>query len=185
MTRLIGLCSPVMGSGKTTLATRLERDNDYKKVSFAAPIKEMTLSLLKSVPLDFPVTPDACVYGEHKETVIPALGVTSRQIQQTLGTEWGRGCISETLWIDIALSVTAMHRDRGHSVVIDDVRFPNEYEAILAAGGECYRIVRPGAKMTTETHASEGQLDGIHMPEIWNTGSLEEFYTQAERIIGL
>lgn len=42
--------------------------------------------------------------------------------------------------------------------VITDVRYRNEADAVLAAGGALIRIVRPGLD-TSDTHASETELD--------------------------
>lgn len=107
-------------------------------------------------------------------------GVTSRRLQQTLGTEWGRDSIHPDLWALIARDTVHCHRDAGRSVVIDDMRFPNEYDLVLAEGGEARRIVRPGA-VVTSTHVSEGQLDGIHMPEIWNHVGLTDLHRAVDR----
>ncbi|AOR76540.1 hypothetical protein BES08_07120 [Novosphingobium resinovorum] len=107
-----------------------------------------------------------------RATVVP--GVTSRRLQQTLGTEWGREKIHTNLWVMIAIDEADLSRADGIHVVIDDMRFPNEFEAVEAADGESRRIVRPGFAVTGGAHASEGQLDLIQMPEIWNTGTVED-----------
>lgn len=54
-----------------------------------------------------------------------------RNIIQLLGTEVGRK-ISDTFWIDIVIHKikTAFENDVCQSVVIDDTRFPNEFESL-------------------------------------------------------
>jgi hypothetical protein len=71
---------------------------------------------------------------------------------------------------------------RGHDwaknvkgVVIPDVRFSNELAAIRKAGGEVWRIIRPGAGLSGEAahHASEhGIEDGDCDRIILNDGTL-------------
>ena len=89
-----------------------------------------------------------------KEAVLPELGVSARHLLRTLGTEWGRECVSPTVWLDVWLAKAR----RKSFVVVDDVRFTNEAELIRLLGGEVWRITRPGVVRTTE-HASEGGLD--------------------------
>lgn len=172
--RLIGLCSPAMGSGKTTCADMLVRSHQFVRVAFATPLKSMATALLTSGGM----SPDQArdhIYGDRKEDHIELLGMTARRLQQLLGTEFARHHIRDTIWVDIAIAHAKTLMTAGYSVVIDDMRFPNEYDAIIAAGGDCIRVVRPDATVTS-AHASEGQLDGVHMPEIWNTGSLFDLH---------
>ncbi|WP_242136986.1 hypothetical protein [Sphingomonas sp. TREG-RG-20F-R18-01] len=185
MTRLIGLCSPVMGSGKSTVSEYLRTyraEDNFEDVAFATALKEMAAGLLTGMGME-EMDVHRRIYGSRKEEVIPTLGITSRRLQQMLGTEFGRKMIREDLWMEISMANAADLMARGHSVVIDDVRFRNEYDAILAAGGTVYRVVRPSAKLTSEAHSSEGQLDGIAMPEIWNTGSLADLFAAVDRAV--
>src|SRR5690606_41986577 len=49
----------------------------------------------------------------------------------------------------------------GYGVVVPDVRFPNEVDAIRRAGGTVLQVVRPGRPDDGDRHASETALDGI------------------------
>lgn len=169
---LIGLCSPAMGSGKSTVADYLVRHHGFSRVALATPFKMITTALLSAAGLRGDEI-HRRVHGDMKEAVIDSLGVSSRQIQQRLGTEFGRKAIHEDFWVRIAMSAARSELAGGRSVVIDDVRFPNEHAAIINAGGTVYRIIRPGAAVTSQ-HESEGQLDRIRMPEIVNDGTVEE-----------
>lgn len=179
--RLIGLCSPAMGSGKTETARYLTEHRGFYRLAFASPLKNMTVALLSATGMDRWEVGKR-VYGNRKEEVIPSLGVSSRRIQQTLGTEWGRICIKDSIWVDITLAAAAEQMKNGNSVVIDDMRFPNEFEAIHAAGGDTWRIVRPDARVTI-SHASEGQLDGVQMPEIFNGGTIQDLHAEVDRLL--
>src|SRR5690606_25312219 len=49
----------------------------------------------------------------------------------------------------------------GYGVVVPDVRYPNEVDAIRRAGGTVIQVVRPGRPDDGDRHASETALDGI------------------------
>ena len=51
---------------------------------------------------------------------------------QTLGTEWGRECIGPEVWVDVWKSNVQKWLDGGLNVVVDDMRFPNEWDAVKA-----------------------------------------------------
>lgn len=156
---LIGLTGKA-GAGKDTTADIIEeqlgKENVFR-ISFAQPIRDM----LKAA---FPILTDEHFYGKLKEEVIPNLGKSPRQLMQTLGTEWGRQCVKDSLWVDMALEKAKKAQQEGKHVVITDVRFENESTAVCAAGGHVVEIVRPAHKVTdgaTATHPSEGGVKGV------------------------
>lgn len=125
-----------LGSGKTTAAQILVNFHGFKRVSFAAPLYDM----LEAGGFGRPKT------LEEKMTPMPmllALGVeperaTWRHAAQTLGTEWGRRCLSENIWAALAL---ARCNDPDGKYVIDDCRFENEAALLRACGGKVVHIV--------------------------------------------
>jgi hypothetical protein len=166
MTRLIGLYSHAPGSGKSTVADMLW---DYKRLSFADPLRKFSAQILSSLGYNGL----ACL-RDKKEEKIAELGVSPRQMMQTLGTEWGRSCIHPDLWIMVAAGTVEEQLKRGRNVVIDDVRFPNEAEMIRRLGGELWLVDRPGV-VYEGNHASEGALHSI-VPDtvINNSGSFHQ-----------
>jgi len=165
MTRLIGLYSNAPGSGKSTVAEML----DGEIVSFAAPLKRFVTSIIFGLGHD-----GFSAVRDHKEDKIPEIGVSPRQMMQTLGTEWGRSCVHPNLWEMLAESQAKGLVDSGFSVVFDDVRFPNEAEMVRRLGGELWLVNRPGVVYEGE-HASEGALvDVVPDALINNSGSLEQ-----------
>lgn len=106
-----------------------------------------------------------------KEVPVPIFGGRSfRHMAQTLGTDWGRNLIDKDLWVNLVIAA----KNRPNLVVIDDVRFPNEFEAIKAEGGQVWRIYRPGQEPVND-HPSEGLLEGREFDEqIANDGSVGE-----------
>jgi hypothetical protein len=146
-----------MQSGKTFTANYLVRQWGYRLHKFAAPLKDMLVPLFDALGLN----PTDCLEGKLKEQPLAELGGHSpRRVIQTLGTEWGRHTIDESLWVRIALNRILMdNKYGGWPIVVDDLRLPNEYDA-LAALPNCtlVKIVRPGEK-PYQTHGSEGLLE--------------------------
>ena len=72
---------------------------------------------------------------------------------QTLGTEWGRKMVNDTIWIDAAKAMIQQQL-KTNDVVVDDCRFDNEADAIHSLGGVLIDVMRPGYGASA-THASE------------------------------
>ena len=160
MPHLIGLYSPASQSGKTTLANGLS-GHGYAREAFAGGIKAMLRALLFHMG-ERPEVIERMVDGDLKEVAATALlGRPPRHALRTLGTEWGRDCMGADTWVAAAMARAASHMREGRSVVLDDMRFINEAQAIRAAGGMLVRIIRPGRAPQAGQHASEGGLDGF------------------------
>jgi hypothetical protein len=82
-------------------------------------------------------------------------------MMQTLGTEWGREMIHPELWIRACQRRIQVAIDRGQCVVISDVRFKNEADAIRSVGGTILRVVRV-TNESQDSHASEAEIESIH-----------------------
>lgn len=138
--------------------------------------------------------------------------LTPRHALQQLGTEWGRACY-ENIWVDYALRMAGKILDptgpamkvynaqvgvifdawdpnkipRG--VVIPDVRFRNEVDAIRAAGGKIWRVSRFGAGLqgAAAKHQSETELDTIPLElftqQVSNNSTLEALYAVIDRVM--
>lgn len=136
------------GSGKSTAAQVLI-DGGFKRVKFAGPLKNM----LRAIGLT-----DRHIEGDLKETPCDMLlGQTPRHAMQTLGTEWGRGCIGGEFWTNLARREIVMAMAQGFSVVVDDVRFQNEADLIREWGGMVLHIDR--GESIAPGHVSENRLD--------------------------
>jgi hypothetical protein len=174
MVRLVGI-SGYAGSGKTTAADHLISYHRFERVKFAGPLKDMLRALgLREREIE----------GDLKEVPCMLLGGrTPRHAMITLGTEWGRDMIHPDLWTRLALFKAESILNRGVSVVIDDLRFINEYEALKAAGGTVLRISRPGVGPLS-SHLSESfGFPPDHVIE--NSGSLDDLADRLESALGL
>lgn len=162
---IIGFCG-YKEHGKDSAAAVLASVKGFVLMSFASPIK---LMLMEGLGLS-----REQVYGSTKEVVDPRYGVTPRHMMQTLGTEWGRRCISNDVWVTAAIEGAKNLLAEGESVAITDVRFPNEADAIRAAGGQIWAVLRPGHAIDT-SHESESHT--AHLIQgadelIFNSGTL-------------
>jgi dephospho-CoA kinase len=207
------------GSGKTTAAQLLVEEHGFTKVSLATPIKEIA-----KLPEDLakhghhPASLEDALYGWTEEllpsqiygTINPTYyeGDTPRErlvelwmadfehaksyrdLLQRIGTDSGRS-IDDRIWIDHF----CRHLPDG-DLVIDDLRFVNEAEALERLSFRTvklevprnlratYLIRRDGSfDPTTEGHASETELDAIETDfTIVNTVTLDDFKAIVEQL---
>jgi len=117
---------------------------------------------------------DRMIEGDLKESTLPALNVSPRSLMQTLGTEWGRDIVKDSLWVDILRRRAWQYMRAGLHVVVDDMRFENEYQAIRSIGGQVWKITRPEAALPTG-HSSDGNLNHFEFDRvIVNDGSVDD-----------
>jgi hypothetical protein len=90
--------------------------------------------------------------------------------------------VNQEIWVRIAIERARGELAAGRGVVITDVRFDNEAQAIVDAGGEVWRVVRPGWRCLDDaaaSHSSEaGVSDHLIARTIDNSGSLDDLRTQ-------
>ncbi len=175
---LIALYSPAPQSGKSTVAKHLEFHYGYTRVPFASILKEMARPIFFSLGYSLE---DICEFETtNKERMLPEIGVTPRRIYQTLGTEWGRMMINNELWIKLwEAKVSRLDR-----VVVDDMRFPNEYDKVKALGGLTIKVQRDDVEQVMYNHVSEGSLNSAAFDyTILNNRSLSELHGSVESII--
>ena len=140
---LIGLCGK-KGSGKTYIANHFAKQYDAKVCRFADTLKSMMRAMGFS---------ERQITGDLKERPCDLLdGKTPRYAMQTLGTEWGRDLIHKDIWVNIAIN-KALGFDE--VAIFDDVRFPNEIEAIHRNGGVVAWVDRDSIYKGEDDHPSE------------------------------
>lgn len=132
------------GAGKSTVASILHAKCGYSVIPLAGPLKDIAAEL----------------WGDPART--------SRHLLQSLGVAVRE--IEEDTWIDLLLTSV---RQEDRPVACDDVRFPNEYNALRRAGWRFVRVecdldtritrLRANGKLTDLEqlgHVSETALDG-------------------------
>ena len=163
-------------AGKSEAAKAIATLPRWTRLSFAEPLYAMLSALLGE---------DARKLD--KSASHPFLcGKTLRQALQSLGTEWGRGQIGKTIWLDVMDGVLRYHHAAGSAgVVIDDLRFLNEYQFLRSRGAALIRIEREGCLIPTlnQGHASEMDWCGFAPDKVLrNNGGIEDFHNFARNI---
>lgn len=180
-TPLIGLIGKKR-TGKDTFAATLTERHGYARIALADPLRE---ALYRQNPImgTFPLLDDGLVRVREwrVQDVVDVLGWEKakdyvpeiRTQLQRLGTE-GIRYIDDRFWIKAAFAKIDALREAKTPVVVTDVRYPNEADAIKAAGGYLVRIIRD-VPDTGDTHASELALDDYREDLlIGNNGSRED-----------
>lgn len=177
-------------SGKSTAATMLagffteiagatiteQYANEFIIEPLAGPMKEACRIL-------FGFT-DAQLYDDQKEVVDPRWGKTPRWVMQYMGTEFLRRHFGEDFHIKCPNGPIVRARE-GHNVIVPDVRFPNEAEAVKSLGGTLIKIVgRGGASGGIAGHASEAHIDSMSADHVVpNNGTLDELEAQIREFV--
>lgn len=150
--------------------------------SFAWKLKMMANELYGWAGLEHPFHYE--VKPEEKEVVLPKLGMSPREVYLTLGTRAIRQKVYGRTWCDYLLKDWLPRQRCLDVLIIPDLRFPDEMEAIHDAGGYCIKVERTGIEFETdiadEPLAEVGGLrelvtkpyvaDGLWWDEVWSAG---------------
>ena len=187
------------GSGKSTLARRLSQEHGFVALQMGRPLKDM-LKVLGLTELDVAGTP------EERARPQPLLGGKSaRYAMSTLGTDWARNMITTDIWANVLRLRLEKHFDTNPSVpvVVDDLRFPNDWAAVQRYGGVILTVRRPAIERSRTFLEKMYYRSGLaamlggrallgwkpihetefHWPdapsvgEVWNTGTIDELIT--------
>ena len=156
ITSLIGLVG-YKGAGKSSVSAKAIFDPcrsmqalPIHLMNFSNPIYEMLAAI--GIPAD--ILRNKSRWNEP----LPILcGKNTRFAATSLGTEWGRDMIGADLWANIAIGQVHELVSRGISVIIDNVRFPNEFELLREQGAQMIAWHRPGL-MVDLSHESERHI---------------------------
>lgn len=158
---MIIMLSGKQGAGKSAAADDLQKALEEKgckvvRYKFAQPLYDMHEAIYKV----------AETYGieRHPEG-------KDGPLLQVLGTEWGRKTKGYDIWINAARAFVRKVQTDGFdcaspSVIIDDLRFQNEFDAFPGAFRVRLECAEPVRKTRTHcwrensTHQSEVDLDG-------------------------
>lgn len=139
---IIGLVG-FIGSGKDTAADYLVNFHGFRRDSFAATLKDAVADIFGwDRTLIEGRTTESREWREcQDEWWSERLGmpITPRWILQQWGTEVCRQGFHDDIWI---ASLENKIRKTNDNMVITDVRFPNEINAIKNSGGKVFRIKR-------------------------------------------
>lgn len=155
-------------SGKDTVAKILIDAYGYERIAFAEPLKKAAAVLLDRPMCECNgLTESGEVYD--REAVMPEWGFSMRWFLQTFGTECLRQQIREDFWTK-RLVAEVQKRPLGSLIVVTDVRFANETNALRNLGGLIVQVRRPG--LVGSNHISDRPV--ICDWTIDNDGTLED-----------
>jgi hypothetical protein len=174
---IIGLVG-FIGAGKGTVADLLVDRHDFVKESYANSVKDACATIFgwnrSMLEGDTPGSrawreqPDKWWSEKFGHEFSPRLAL------QLMGTEAGRDVFHPDLWVH-----TTMRRCENapyHNYVIADVRFPNEINAIVKAGGKIIRV-RRGPEPEWYDLARETN-QGYHKQELFRNAYPEIHYSE-------
>lgn len=168
--------------GKSESANYLASEHKYRVLSFATPINQMVESLLDGYGIPHK---DVVYYMRHaKEDVIPGIGVSYRHLARTLGTEWGRQLVGDSIWINAFIARFLKKKDQ--PTCVDDLRFRNELSCLKEHGFLLVKITRNTDRMgLRDTHQSDvdlcdfGDWDFV----LENNGTLNDLYKTLTELV--
>lgn len=177
--RLIGLMG-YGGTGKTSVANILRDRYGFAGPHIKAPLRAMAVELLRHMAIGDGMI-DRYLDGDLKRETIPGIGRSGTEIQQFLGTEFGREFCAPDLWLNCWCSAADRILGDGGRVVQESVRFANEADAIRARGGLIVEVRRPGVGPLAGGHKSES-LPTTPDAVIRNDGTLGDLADCVARI---
>ncbi|MFD4797201.1 deoxynucleotide monophosphate kinase family protein [Streptomyces anulatus] len=168
------------GAGKDTAAARLVQRYAFVRVAFADPLKESALRLDPIVGAEgtsygaLPIRLSDVVkrYGwDRAKNSYPEVRRTLQNLGEAVRAD------DPDFWLRMALDKVTTADRWSLPVVISDVRYANEADALRAAGALMVRIERPGASAGGEAarHVSELDLDAYPADvTVSNTGTVAD-----------
>jgi len=151
-----------MHVGKTTSADYLVQKYGFIKLSFAGKLKEIARDLF----------PEQFECGQKPRKLLQDLGMKMREIDQDV-------------WVNYVLRIVRS-LPKESKIVIDDLRFMNEYKALKNEGFFVVRILRDVPPSPLDDHPSEKEVE--QMPYdllLLNTGTLDRLYEKLDKIMAM
>jgi len=201
----------LIGAGKDTAADYLVNTHEFRRDSFANTLKDAVACVFGwDRTLLEGRTKEAREWREQRDEWWSnrlGMDITPRWILQYWGTDVCRKSFHNDIWI---ASLENKIRKTGDNIVISDVRFPNEIDAIHNASGLVVRIKRGNdPKWFSDAQAynrgpngnanwalSKGKLDKlkIHASEyswvggkidhtVYNDSTIDQLYEQIESLV--
>lgn len=156
---IIGILGP-KGSGKDTLGDLIIKEYNFERDSFARSLKYACQELF--------LLSDEQLHDQSKKEVPDPrwFGASPRKIMQFVGTELFRDQLNKIMpglgkdFFTYRFSLQ-FKENPNRNIVITDVRFQNEVDAIHDLGGIIIKLERPSQKINTDLHPSEVEMNSI------------------------
>lgn len=125
-----------MQMGKDTIGKYLVEQHGFVRLAFADPLKDAATAI-------FGFDREKVEHADYKAEVDPYWQETRRRMLQVLGTECMRKGFRDDVWVRALERRIAALPSGARGVVVTDVRFRNEVDAIKSWGGKAWRVFRP------------------------------------------
>lgn len=183
--RIVGIIG-YAGVGKDTAAAYIANKYGYSQRAFADKLRETALLLGDTVivgraPWPYfwrPITYTEAVTSMGYETAKR----TYPEVRKYL-VKMGHGLrrvLGDSLWLDQVLGA----KEDPTKIVISDVRYQNEADAILAQGGFLIYLERLGVGPANATEAATTPFHCAHAT-ILNSGTKEDLYESIDRLFAV
>lgn len=203
----------LIGSGKDTIADYLTTFHGFKRVSFAASLKDAVASVFGwDRELIEGSTKSSREWREKRDdwwSTRLGMEINPRRVLQQWGTEVCRDNFHKDIWV---ASVENKLRQTNDNIVITDCRFANEVNSIKSVGGITLRVSRgerpvwysAAVDYNNEPEGSEQRLKAmvelgnyaVHASEyssigllydyyIDNNGTIDELHKQVNSVVNL
>lgn len=147
-----------------------------KKVSFAAKLKDVSYQLFGWAGVQRALFYENPANAHLRETKLPAIDLTPREVWIKLGN--AVRSVYAGVWVEHALKGT-----EADVILIPDVRFPNEVDAIRGLGGRVYKVTRSSVAVSTDESdcalADFDDWDAV-LP---NDGDMMDLYNHADKLV--
>lgn len=172
--KLIGITGKKF-CGKDTSVSHLSLLHNVVKYSLAGPLKND----LKNV---YKLTDEQLNDPLHKEIIDTRYGKTPRQLMQWYGTDIMRH-IDEDYWVRPFMKFykNTVLKNNSVKIIVTDVRFQNEADAIRSLGGDIVKIVRISNE-NIDNHISE-QHDFLPDIIVYNNGNIQDLQNKLDNIL--
>lgn len=173
------------GAGKTTAARYLSSRYAFSPISFAGPLRvELVAALCSS---SFMYSPDSCSECARRMRETHDTATKARYVP--LLQAWGafRRAEDPDYWVGTARRTLRRWTGAGIGgrAVVDDLRYDNEREMLLAEGVIPVLVDAPGRALKP---AHESEMDWPNWPVeclVENRGTLEDFYRELDHAVAL
>lgn len=167
------------GSGKDTLAKAICLNHGFASFAFADKLKEIIADLY-DLPIEY--FHDRVLKNKPHANLN---GKSPRKAAQLIGTQGFRDMIDPMTWINYVMRRARETMATGKSVVITDVRFPEELQTIRSFQGSLLiGLEREGSE--SYAHESEAYIPEIIRQcdvVISNNGSIQDLATKGNEVV--
>lgn len=184
----LGIAADKPGAGKDTVADILIKNHGFEKQSFGALVKE-EIALFQRLGIPPEAMPHHLwLWWNAKKchpysTYAKPTDEIERELMQWWGTDWRRE-ENPDYWVEMLFKFGASQLPE--LLVINDVRFENEFDRIRKIGGRIIAVTCPysryGYTERITTHPSEGLIERMGSEQfdfhINNSGTIEDLEAQ-------